>query len=106
MSLLFASFYFVVFNVVPWLSTIPGIIAGGFLTKKLQADGLTVAKTRKIVEGICMITEAMCLLLIGTFYTLVTRYIKSSFKHIMIIFMYKYWFVSNVGVILFHNRPM
>jgi hypothetical protein len=57
--------YFAVFNVVPWLSTIPGIICGGFLTKKLLADGVTVAKTRKIVEGICMITEAICLLLIG-----------------------------------------
>lgn len=53
------------FNVVPWLSTIPGIIAGAFLTKRLQSDGWTVGQTRKIVEAICMITEAVCLLLIG-----------------------------------------
>jgi len=54
-----------VFNVVPWLSTIPGIVAGGLLTKRLQSDGYTVSHTRKIVESVCMITEAVCLLLIG-----------------------------------------
>ena len=56
---------FIVFNVVPWLSTIPGIVAGGLLTKRLQSDGYTVSHTRKIVESVCMITEAVCLLLIG-----------------------------------------
>ena len=58
---------FAVFNVVPWLLTIPGIIAGGLVTKKLSSDGWTIGQTRKIVEGICMITEAICLLLIGKF---------------------------------------
>ena len=57
--------YILVFNVVPWLSTIPGIVAGGLLTKRLQSDGYTVSHTRKIVESVCMITEAVCLLLIG-----------------------------------------
>ena len=35
------------------------------LTKKLQSDGYTISQTRKIVESVCMITEAVCLLLIG-----------------------------------------
>ena len=58
-------FNIAVFNVVPWLSTVPGIVAGGLLTKRLQSDGYTVSHTRKIVESVCMITEAVCLLLIG-----------------------------------------
>ena len=49
-----------VFNVVPWLSTVPGIIAGGVLTRRLQSDGYSISYTRKVVEGICMITEAFC----------------------------------------------
>ena len=58
-------FNIAVFNVVPWLSTVPGIVAGGLLTKRLQSDGYTVSHTRKIVESVCMITEAVCLLFIG-----------------------------------------
>ena len=56
-----------VFNVVPWLSTVPGIIAGGVLTRRLQSDGYSISYTRKVVEGICMITEAFCLFLIGKY---------------------------------------
>ena len=71
-----------VFNVVPWLSTVPGIIAGGVLTRRLQSDGYSISYTRKVVEGICMITEAFCLFLIGKYIFFCSILSKIDVKHI------------------------
>ena len=58
-------FLHVVFNVVPWLLVIPGIFAGKYTAKRLLSDGWTVGQTRKIVEAICMVTEVICMIMIG-----------------------------------------
>ena len=50
---------------VPWMLMVPGIALANLITGRLMQNGFTVGQTRKIVEGICMITEAICLVAIG-----------------------------------------
>ena len=54
-----------IFNVVPWLLMVPGIAFANWVTGKLLQSGVSIGNTRKIVEGICMGTEAVCLIIIG-----------------------------------------
>jgi hypothetical protein len=54
-----------IFNIVPWILMIPGTIAGGYLSQRLLAKGYSVGSTRKILESICMVTEMICLIVIG-----------------------------------------
>lgn len=54
-----------IFNVVPWMLMIPGIVCASFLTSRVLSRGFDVGQARKLSEAICMGTEAVCLLLIG-----------------------------------------
>ena len=54
-----------IFNVVPWILMVPGIAVASWVTNKLLVAGYSTTRTRKIVESICMLTEALCLFLIG-----------------------------------------
>lgn len=54
-----------IFNVVPWLLMVPGIMVASLVTTKLTGKGFSVGSTRKISEALCMVTEALCLICIG-----------------------------------------
>ena len=56
-----------IFNVVPWLLMIPGIVIAGWVSNRLIIKGFNVGQTRKICEGLCGFTEACCLISIGKF---------------------------------------
>ena len=56
-----------IFNVVPWLLMIPGIVIAGWVSNRLIIKGFNVGQTRKICEGLCGFTEAFCLISIGKF---------------------------------------
>jgi len=56
-----------IFNVVPWLFMTPGIVGASAFSSRLLASGFNVGKTRKVAEGICMVGEALCLVLIGEY---------------------------------------
>jgi len=54
-----------IFNVVPYFLMAPGIVVGWMFSNKLIKKGYSVGSTRKICEGICLLTEAFCLVCIG-----------------------------------------
>ena len=54
-----------IFNVVPYILMAPGIVIAWMISNKLIKKGYSVGSTRKISEGICMLTEAICLVCIG-----------------------------------------
>eukprot|EP00094_Tigriopus_californicus_P008728 TCALIF_08413-PA protein Name:"Similar to Slc17a9 Solute carrier family 17 member 9 (Mus musculus)" AED:0.16 eAED:0.16 QI:124/0.71/0.5/1/1/1/8/0/461 len=54
-----------IFNVVPWLLMVPGIVCSSLLSNRLIHSGYSVGQTRKIVEAVALLTEAVCLVLIG-----------------------------------------
>jgi len=54
-----------IFNVVPWILMVPGIGVAALITKKLSRNGHSVTSSRKIIESICLLTEAFCLVCIG-----------------------------------------
>ena len=63
-----------VFNVVPWLLMVPGLLVAGFVSNHLLKRGLSVASTRKIIESICMLTEAFSLIMIGKCFVVVLTF--------------------------------
>jgi len=55
-----------VFNLVPWVLMIPGLVVAGSLSNRMiKRWGVSVAVTRKSLESVCMLSEAFCLILIG-----------------------------------------
>jgi len=54
-----------IFNVIPWMLMIPGVIIAGWFSNRLIHKGYTVGQTRKICESLCGCTEAFCLICIG-----------------------------------------
>ena len=62
-----------IFNVVPWILMVPGIGVAALITKKLSRNGHSVTSSRKIIESICLLTEAFCLVCIGEFVCLKVR---------------------------------
>ena len=54
-----------IFNVIPWMLMIPGVIIAGWFSNRLIHKGFTVGQTRKICESMCGCTEAFCLICIG-----------------------------------------
>ena len=62
-----------IFNVVPWILMVPGIGVAALITKKLSRNGHSVTSSRKIIESICLLTEAFCLVCIGEFTCLKVR---------------------------------
>ena len=65
-----------IFNVVPWILMVPGIGVAALITKKLSRNGHSVTSSRKIIESICLLTEAFCLVCIGEFTYLKVRKLK------------------------------
>ena len=56
-----------IFNVVPWLLMLPGIVFANFVSKRLIAKEYQKTRVRKIAETICLGTEIICLLIIGKY---------------------------------------
>ena len=54
-----------IFNVVPWLLMIPGILFANYVVQRLISKGTNVGKARKIAETLCMGTEIICLVTVG-----------------------------------------
>merc|ERR1712142_17071 len=55
-----------VFNLVPCVLMIPGLVVAGWLSNRmLKHWGSSVTRTRKTIESICMLSEAFCLVMIG-----------------------------------------
>ena len=52
-------------NMVPWLFCIPSTFLGKWLSETLITQGHSVTSTRKIIEVICLGSQALGLLLIG-----------------------------------------
>jgi ACS family sodium-dependent inorganic phosphate cotransporter-like MFS transporter 9 len=52
-------------NMVPWLFCIPSTFLGKWLSENLITQGHSVTTTRKIIEVICLGSQALGLLLIG-----------------------------------------
>jgi ACS family sodium-dependent inorganic phosphate cotransporter-like MFS transporter 9 len=50
---------------VPWLFCIPSTFLGKWLSENLITQGYSVTSTRKIIEVICLGSQALGLLLIG-----------------------------------------
>ncbi|KAK6632028.1 hypothetical protein RUM44_007058 [Polyplax serrata] len=45
-------------NMTPWLCTVPCTFLGKWLSERFISKGFTVSTTRKIVESLCLLTEA------------------------------------------------
>ncbi|XP_021917610.1 solute carrier family 17 member 9 isoform X2 [Zootermopsis nevadensis] len=54
-----------VVNMVPWLFCIPSTFLGKWLSEKLIAHGHSITYTRKVIEVICLGSQALGLILIG-----------------------------------------
>lgn len=52
-------------NMVPWLFCIPSTFLGKWLSEKLITQGHSITNTRKVIEVICLGSEALGLILIG-----------------------------------------
>lgn len=52
-------------NMVPWLFTVPCTLLGKWISERLLSKGFSVTSTRKIVEAICLLTQALGLLALG-----------------------------------------
>lgn len=52
-------------NMIPWLFTVPITFFGKWLSEHFISRGFTVTSTRKIVEALCLLTEALGLIALG-----------------------------------------
>jgi hypothetical protein len=52
-------------NMVPWLFSVPSTFLGKWLSEKLITQGHSVTNSRKIIEVICLGSQALGLILIG-----------------------------------------
>lgn len=53
-------------NMVPWLFTVPCTLLGKWISERLLSRGFSVTATRKSVEAICLLSQSVGLLALGT----------------------------------------